>query len=73
MRLVGLKLNPSPEEIRAALGHAVYIHSIKLVKLVNDYAVVYLNDGETKELLLSNIDRVRNYSTKFSYCEAIED
>lgn len=62
LKLTGVRNDIRPEEIRAALGHAAPIRSVKYVKVENDSILVICNGLEAKNLLKSRVDRVRSYS-----------
>ena len=72
LRMTGVRHDIRPEEIRAALGHAAPIKFVKSVKIENESIVVICNGTEARNLLITNVDRVRGYSESFMNCNIIE-
>ena len=72
LRLTGVRHDIRPEEIRAALGHAAPINSVKSVRIENESIVVICNGIEAKSLLITKVDRIRGYSESFMNCNIIE-
>lgn len=71
-RVVHLRLDIRPEEVRAALGHAAPLNYVSRVKIDDNIVNVFCSNVEGKLLIQKNWERVKKYSETFLYCEFVD-